>query len=143
MISYGTYMSVSFALGSGKASTNFIRSSFDYGARQRRAVRGYDAFNVRLVLDEGNAEMTDWTVFWTALNDGNDKFYTDEVINSDTTTAKIVRFTSGYEASQIGANKFIVTVPLELIQTGTQSVIINDTGTTATFIVNTPVVTVV
>ena len=118
MISYGTYMSISFTLGSGKASTNFIRSSFDYGARQRRAVRGYDTFNVRLVLDEGSGEMTDWTDFWTALNDGTDKFYTDEVINSDTTSAKIVRFMSGYDVTQIGSNKFIVTVPIELIQTG-------------------------
>ncbi len=141
MISYGTYMSVSFTLGSGKASTNFIRSSFDYGARQRRAVRGYDIFSVKLVLDQ--TEMINFIHFWDMLNDGSDKFYTDEVINSDTTAAKIVRFTSGHEVSQIGASKFIITVPLELIQTGTQSVIINDTGTTATFIVSTPVVTVV
>ena len=62
--------------------------------------------------------MADFISLWTALNDGNDKFLTDEVINSDTTTAKIVRFTSGYSVAQIGANKFIVTVPLELIQTG-------------------------
>ena len=118
MISYATYMSVSFTLGSGKVSTNFIRSSFDYGARQRRAVRGYDTFSVRLVLDEGNGEMTEWTTFWAALDYGTDKFYTDEVINSDVTSAKIARFMSGYDVSQIGANKFIVTVPLELIQTG-------------------------
>ena len=118
MISYSTYMSVSFNLGSGSASTNFIRSNFDYGARQRKAIRGYDTFSVRLVLDEANGEMTDWLDFWSALNDGTDKFYTDEVINADETSAKIVRFTSGYQISQIGANKFIITVPLELIQTG-------------------------
>jgi len=44
--------------------------------------------------------------------------YTNEVINSDKTTGKIVRFKSGYEISQIGADKFIITVPIELIQTG-------------------------
>jgi len=118
MISYGTYMGVSFNLGSGSVATNFVRSQFDYGIRQRRSVRGYDTFGVRVVLDEALGEMTDWTDFWTALNYGNDKFYTDEVINSDITTAKIVRFMSGYEVSQFGNNKFIVTVPLELIQTG-------------------------
>lgn len=116
MISYGTYLSVHFSLGSGKAATNFIRSSFDYGARQRRGVRGYDTFNVRLVLT--TSEMASWVSFWAALNDGTDKFYTDEVINADATTAKIVRFMSGYDVSQIGNGYFIVTVPLELIETG-------------------------
>lgn len=118
MISYETYMSVHFTLGSGSASTDFIRSQFDYGTRQRRGIRGYDVFSVRLVLDENNGELTGWLTFWDALNKGTDKFYTNEVINSDTTSAKIARFTSGYEIAQIGANKFIITVPLELIQTG-------------------------
>ena len=116
MISYETYMTVSFNLGAGKASTNFIRSQFDYGTRQRRAVRGFDTFGVRFCLTQ--TQMDEWTTFWDALNDGNDKFTTDEVINSDVTTGKIARFTSGYDVSQIGANKFIITVPLELIQTG-------------------------
>ncbi len=134
-------MSTSFNLGSGSVATNFVRSQFDYGARQRRGVRGYDVFSVKLVLDQ--AEMINFTHFWDMLNDGNDKFYTDQVINADTTSSKIVRFISGYEISQIGANKFIVTVPVELILTGTKAVTINDTGTTATFTVNTPTVTVV
>ncbi len=141
MIIYETYMSTSFNLGSGSAATNFIRSQFDYGTRQRRGVRGYDVFGVKLVLDQ--KEMINFIHFWDMLNYGNDKFYTDEVINSDTTIAKTVRFTNGYQTAQIGADKFIITVPIELIQTGTQPVIINDTGTTAIFIVNTPVVTTV
>lgn len=119
MESYETYMSVSFNLGEGSSSTNFIRSQFDYNTRQRRAVKGYDTFNARLVLNEDNGEITDFKSLWSALNYGNDKFTTDEVINDDITTGKIVRFTSGYKISQqIGANKFIVTVPLELIETG-------------------------
>lgn len=117
MIIYETYMSTSFNLGTGSAATNFIRSQFDYGARQRRGIRGYDVFSVKLVLDQ--AEMINFEDFWDALNYGNDKFLTNEVINSDRTTGKTVRFTSGYQISQlIGANKFIVTAPLELIQTG-------------------------
>lgn len=118
MEAYETHMTASWTLGAGKASTNFIRSSFDYGTRQRRAARGYDTFNVRLVLDEGLGQETEWKALWAALNDGNDKFTTNEVINSDITTGKIARFISGYDIAQIGANKFIVTVPLELIQTG-------------------------
>ena len=118
MISYSTYLSVSFTLNSGTITTPFIRSSFDFGVRQRRVVQGYDTFSVRLVLDEDNGEMTEFRALWTALNNGTDKFLTDEVINSDETTAKTVRFISGYSISQIGANKFIVTVPLELIATG-------------------------
>ena len=117
MITYETYMSVSFNLGSGRVSTDFIRSQFDYGTRQRRGVRGYDSFSATLVLTQ--SDMADWVNFWTALDYGTDKFYTDEVVNHDTTSAKICRFTSGYEVAQIGANKFVVTVPLELIQTGT------------------------
>ncbi len=141
MIIYETYMNTSFNIGSGSAATNFIRSQFDYGARQRRGIRGYDVFSASLVLDQ--SEMINFMHFWDLLNDGNDKFYTNEVINNDQTTSKIARFTSGYQVAQIGANKFIVTVPIELIQTGTQSVTITDIGTTATFIVNTPTVTVI
>lgn len=134
-------MSTSFNLSSGSVATNFVRSQFDYGTRQRRGIRGYDTFSVKLVLDQ--TEMINFMHFWDMLNDGNDKFYTDEVINGDQTLGKTVRFISGYSADQIGNNKFIVTVPLELILTGTQSVTISDTGTTATFTVNTPTVTVV
>ena len=141
MLSYETYMRTSFNLGSGSVATNFIRSQFDYGTRQRRGVRGYDVFSVTLVLDQ--AEMINFKAFWTDLNYGNDKFITDEVINDDRTSSKTVRFTSGYQIAQIGANKFIVTVPLELISAGTQAVTINDIGTTATFTVNTPAVTVI
>lgn len=141
MISYETYLSASFNLGSGSAATNFVRSQFDYGVRQRRSVRGYDTFSARLVLDQ--TEMSNFEHFWSLLNYGNDKFYTDQVINSDTTTSKIVRFTSGYDVSQIGNNKFMVTVPMELIAKGTQSLSISDTGNIATFTVNSPVVTVI
>ena len=116
MIIYETYMNTSFNLGTGSVATNFIRSQFDYGTRQRRGVRGYDVFSVTLVLDQ--AEMINFADFWADLNYGNDKFVTNEVINNDQTTAKIARFTSGYQIAQIGANKFVVTVPIELIQTG-------------------------
>ena len=109
-------MSVSFNLGAGSVSTDFIRSQFDYSVRQRRAIKGYDVFSVTLVLTE--EDMSSWVTFWTALDLGTDKFTTNEVINYDTTTGKTCRFISGYQVSQIGANKFIVTVPLELIQTG-------------------------
>ncbi len=110
-------MSTSFNLGTGSVATNFVRSQFDYGTRQRRGVRGYDVFSVTLVLDQ--AEMINFEDFWADLNFGNDKFYTNEVINNDQTTAKTARFTSGYQIAQIGANKFVITVPIELIQTGT------------------------
>lgn len=116
MISYETYLDSPFSLGSGVIGTNFIRSQFDYGIRQRRAVRGYDTFSAKLVC--GEDEMDAWIPFWDALNDGNDKFYTNMAINGDLSTAKIVRFTSGYTVSQIGGGRFIITVPLELIETG-------------------------
>ncbi len=116
MLIYETYMNTSFNLGSGSVATNFVRSQFDYGARQRRSVRGYDAFSAKLVLTQ--LEMKNFNDFWNDLNYGNDKFYTDQVINNDTSAGKICRFIGGYEVSQIGAEKFIVTVPIELIRTG-------------------------
>ena len=117
MIKYEDYMSIHFMLSSGEVATNFVRSSFDYGVRQRRAVSGYDGYNVKLVLPKAALEV--FQTFWADLNDGNDKFYTDEVVAGDFTLNKTVRFTNGYSISDLGCNIFSIAVPLELIQTGT------------------------
>ena len=78
-------------------------------------MRGYDVYNVRLVL-ESAATLAVFKTFWSDLNDGNDKFNTDQVINGDTSASKIVRFTSAYSIRDITAYKFEVTIPLEFIQ---------------------------
>ncbi len=114
---YETYNLPSFTLSTGTVSTNFIRSRFDYGTRQRRAVRGYDAYNVRVVIQSA-VDLTSWELLWSDLNDGNDKFYTDETLNGDTSASKIVRFTSGYTIRDITVGKFEITIPIEIIQTG-------------------------
>lgn len=116
MLQYEDYDIGIFTLNTGKDATNFIRSQFGYKDKQRRAVKEYENFNVRLVLTMPKLES--FEAFWELINFGNDKFLTDQIINSDLTSGKIVRFTSGYNISQIGADQFIVTVPLELIQTG-------------------------
>lgn len=113
---YEDYVTECWTLSSAQAATNFIRSQFDYGTRQRRAVRGYDTQGVRIVLD--STQLTAWESFWLLLNDGTDKFYTDQVINGDTTTGKIARFMTGYTLSELGGDLFEVSVPVELIQTG-------------------------
>ena len=116
MISYETYMNTSFRLGSGSAATDFIRAKFDYGTRQRRTARGYDNFFVSMCLTLEDSIV--WKSFWLALNYGTDQFVTNEVINGDVTYNKVARFTGTYDISQIGNNKFLVSVPIELIQSG-------------------------
>ena len=116
MLSYESYLTICWILSTNQASTNFIRSQFDYGTRQRRAVRGYDVKSVRLILND--TELTAWQTFWADLNYGTDKFTTDQAINGDTTTGKIARFTSGYTLAELGASQYEISVPVELIQTG-------------------------
>jgi hypothetical protein len=115
MITYGDYNLPDWTLSAGASATNFIRSQFGFGTRQRRAVRGYDVYGVRIVI-ESSDDLTSFKTFWNDLNDGNDKFYTDQVINGGTSTSKIVRFTNGYTIKDLSVYKFEITIPLELIQ---------------------------
>ena len=95
---------------------SFIRSQFDYGIRQRRAVRGYDSQVMVIVLNA--TELAAWKSFWLALNDGTDKFYTDQWINQDATANKIARYTNPYVVTEIDFDIFEVSAGVELIQTG-------------------------
>lgn len=116
-ITYETYLPTKcWTLSSSQAAKNFIRSDFDYGARQRKAIKGYDTQRVNIVVDA--TELSAWKSFWTAINDGADTFYTSQYIHQDGTTNKIARFTDTYSVNEIDNNMFEISTNVELIQTG-------------------------
>lgn len=116
-ITYETYLpDKCWILSSSQAAKNFIRSDFDYGARQRRAIRGYDTQKVNILLSA--SELASWKSFWAAINDGTDTFYTNQYIHQDGTTGKIARFTDTYSVNEINNNMFEVSTNVELILTG-------------------------
>ena len=117
LLKYETYITDKcWTATTTKAGQSFIRSQFDYGIRQRRAVRGYDSQSMVIILT--STELTAWKSFWVALNYGADKFNTDQWINQDSTTNKIARYTTPYSVSEIDFDIFEVTAGVELIQTG-------------------------
>lgn len=117
MIKWEDYIDKKFMLSSGTASTNFIRSTFDYGKRQRRALKGYDTYSVKVYLEYW--ETLKFIEFWEDLQEGTDKFYTDIIISGDASINKTVRFTSGYQMQDIGCGIYLLNVPLEKVRTGT------------------------
>lgn len=116
-VKYETYFpNICWTLSGTVVATNFIRSQFDYGVRQRRALRGNDNYSVRIVLSN-QTDMDQWLLFWSDLNYGNDIFITDQIIDGDTSVDKNVRFTSGYSNRDIGNGLQEITVPVEHLQT--------------------------
>ena len=115
MIKYEDYLTKCWLLNKSRANTDFIRSSFDYGIRQRRALRGYPVAGVRLVLNMG--EVLQFKKFWIALNYGTDKFITDQPIFGDPSYGKTVRFTTAYNLSEIGYLKYELTCQVEILKT--------------------------
>lgn len=118
MLKYENYLTNCFELSSSKEGASFIRSQFDYGVRQRRAIRGYSSYVVKLTLNYG--ELNKFKIFWNALNLGTDIFYTDMVIHGDVTINKQIRFSEPYalqEWDQDGI--FMVQCQIEIVRTGT------------------------
>ncbi len=119
MYHWEDYLDKQFMLASSQEPTNFIRSDFDYGARQRRAVKGYQSYAAKIVLEFW--ELVAFKDFWALLLDGSQPFYTNMNMHGDDTFNKEVRFTSGYTLQEIGDNKYILTCSMELKRTGTSS----------------------
>jgi len=116
VIYFEDYLDKGFILGLSQEPTNTIRSSFDYGVRQRRGVKGYPTHATKMVLSF--LELETFKEMWDDLNDGNDKFYLSQNIHGDETINKEVRFTQGYSLQKIGASKYEIKAVLELIKTG-------------------------
>ncbi len=111
------YVQKNFMLSSSNEPTNFIRSNFDYGVRQRRAVRGYSKYTVKVYLQFW--ELQNFQRFWDDLDEGTKQWYTDNVIHGDNTLNKTVRFVSGYQLREMGCGIYLMTCPIEFIRTGT------------------------
>lgn len=118
MIKYETYLpNKCWNATSTLASQDFIRSNFDYGARQRRAISGYDTQSMTITVTL--YYLKQFKLFWKDLNNGTDKFLTDQWINQDDTTDKIARYTAAYSVQEHDNDMYTITAPVELIQPGT------------------------
>jgi len=115
MLRYEDYLDRCWFLNAGVASTDFIRSQFDFGTRQRRALRGYDNVGFRLIVGWG--ELIRFKTFWLDLNMGTEKFTTDQPIFGDPTKNKTVRFTSGYNLKELSYRRWEITGTVEIIST--------------------------
>jgi len=103
-------------MNSSEEAKSFVRTSFDYGVRQRRTQVGFDQSQVRLVLTL--AELNSFQTFWGLLKDGSDPFETDQVIHQDHTIGKRVRFILPYEVNELGNSMFEVNTAVELLGAG-------------------------
>ena len=111
------YIQQCFKLSGSVEAQSFIRSTFDYSIRQRRAVRGYSRYPVNVYLEFW--ELKNFQRFWSDLNEGTNTWYTDNIIHGDNTLGKTVRFTEGYKLSEVGKGIHLMTCGIELIRTGT------------------------
>lgn len=109
-------MSKCFTLGGSQNGTDFIRSQFDYGVRQRRAVRSYPVHNFTISVEP--TELASFQSFWLALNEGTDIWLTDQIVHGDLTTDKEVRFIRGYTLEELSYNRWRISCSIELIKTG-------------------------
>jgi len=115
MIHINDYLDNDFMLNSSQESTNFIRSRFDYGTRQRRGLKGYPKYNVKIILSL--YELKSFKTMWDDLYDGTDTFYTDQTIRGEAGVNKIVRFITSYGLREIGGLKYEVSCIIEILST--------------------------
>ena len=114
MIKYEDYLDRCWFLNSSESSQDFIRSEFDYGIRQRRALRGYPKAGFRLVLEP--FEMVKFKKFWHDLDYGAKKFRTDQPIFGVFAPNKIVRFISAYRLKELSYHRWEVTCAVEIVK---------------------------
>lgn len=117
MIKWENYITKSFMLNTSTEPTNFIRSQFDYGVRQRRALRSYPKYVGSVYLEW--YDIADFKQFWTDTNEGTDIFNTDMLIHGDDTSNKEIRATAGYSMQELGCGRYKISFPIELVKTGT------------------------
>jgi len=115
MIHISDYLDKDFMLNSSQEATNFIRSQFDYGTRQRRGLKGYPKYGVKMILSIG--ELKNFQRMWEVLYDGTDTFYVDQVIRGDTSLNKIVRFMQAPSIREIGNTKYEIISTIEILKT--------------------------
>ena len=114
MIKYENYLGLCWLLNSSESSQDFIRSEFDYGIRQRRALRGYPKAGFRLIVE--HYDMSKFRQFWHDLNYGTDKFLTDQPIFGSFDTNKVVRFISAYRLKELSYKRWEITCAVEIVE---------------------------
>ena len=114
MLKYEDYLQKCWLLNESEAHQDFIRSEFDYGGRQRRALRGYPKAGFRLTLDA--YQMVKWKKFWDDLNQGTEKFETNQLIFGVFATPKTVRFIQAYRLREIGYMRWEVSCAVEILK---------------------------
>ena len=115
LVVYEDYMNGCFLLGRSQEGTSFIRSVFDFGVRQRRAVKGYVTYDVALVLEF--YELREFQTLWVDLDEGANSFTYSGMIHGDT-SAKEVRFVSPYTVEELGGGLYRVGSVLEVVKSG-------------------------
>ena len=116
MIHYEDYLDICPKINTSVQPTNFIRSQFDYGVRQRKIVGGYVTYPFTLLLQGSGAH--NFTRMWADLNDGTDSFYYNNPIHYDFTHNKEIRFTQSYTLTELGNYDYMLSCSIELITTG-------------------------
>ena len=116
MLKYEDYLNKCFLLGNSQNSTDFIRSVFDYGIRQRRALKGYSTHNFTLTVNLD--QLRAFQRLWHDLGEGTDPFLTDKVIHGNINKDKTIRFTSGYSLEEVGYYTWRIKAQVELMAMG-------------------------
>ncbi len=117
MVKWSDYLDKCFLVGGSQQSTNFIRSQFDYGVRQRRVQKGYSthSFSITVSYDE----LISFETLWADLNDGTDAWLTDNIVHGNLNADKTVRFISGYTLEERRNHTWSIGCSIELIEKGT------------------------
>ncbi len=99
----------------GTARKSFIRSNFDYGARQRQALKPYSNTFFNVTLDV--IELEGFFRFWDDILEGAESFETTQALAGvNAGVSKVVRFTEPYTIQEVGYNNYRITAPLEIIE---------------------------
>jgi len=112
---YKDYNLPCWRYNTSQASQDFIRSEFDFSARQRRALRGTDKANMKITVDA--VQMLSFKRFWIDINYGASKFVTDMYIFGDPSLEKVVRFIGAYSVQEVSYITWEITCTAEILET--------------------------
>ena len=116
MVKYTDYMTTEPKLAGSQEPTNFIRSDFEFGSRQKRTLKNYATY--QFVITITHLEMLRFKAMWIALNEGADIFSISSNIHGDLSDDKEVRFTQGFAMQEMGNYKYTISCTLEYISKG-------------------------
>ena len=116
MKSYNNYNLPCPLISSSSEPKSFIRSTFDYGHRQRRALRDTIKYKFNILVNY--TEALSFQSLWLETDYGTDSFLVDFQIHLDTSSSKEVRFINNYSIQELNYNMYRISTDLELLNTG-------------------------